>query len=457
MIGILSYFILSLGLGLGLMAFVASKSDYVSLAQRYTFAACLGPGVVFLLSIYQLAFMKGISLYLLWTAMFLSWLLALISKFPLFEVRLLRNRVTSFSIKSFSRYEWVFISFIFIQISYVILILFWKPVVNDDDLYHFAGGAKQLYYHGIVDRTWLAGKGASKSYPLFIAINEVVFSKMLGYFDDFLCSSFLVIYFLSFISVVYTHVSGFSSRIIALFAVFIMLSMPKFLTVGFYGMAEVPMSISIALYTICFLKYYDSGKLSYLILSGFFGGHVASTKAEGPYVLLIFILVFLVSHLKNKKIKISHLPILLAIFFFFVFPWSYIKWINGMTLSRWASGAHNFNWIFNIGTYSHIFRMVTSYSFTNYRGFHAPNLWYSLLGNYFYLALLYWLIKNRRDESSLCLVLIIFGISATYIIGCFYTGAPGQLGRILVGHTTGLAMLFIIEQIHDCFGRDTER
>lgn len=453
MIAIFGYLVLSVGLGLGLIALIANKSEELSLAQRYTFGACLGPGVIFLLSIFQLALMKELSLYLLWIAMFLSWLLALVFKFPLFETRTFRNRLSSFSKKSFSRYEWIFISFIFIQIVYVILLLFWRPVVNDDDFRHFAGAAKQLYYNGTIDKTWMAGKGPHQSYPLFIMTNEVVFSKMLGRFDNFLCHSFLVIYFLSFISVIYTYVRSFSSRMMALLAVFIMLSMPKFLTVGFYGMGEVPMAIGIALYGICFLKYCDSGKLSYLILGGFFGGHVASTKVEGLYVLLIFILVFLVSHLKNKKIKISHLPILLAISLLFVFPWSYIKWINDLTLTRWSSGQHNFDWIFDIRTYFYILDALKWLLFTYYKGFPAPQQWYSLLGTYFCLALLYWLLKNRKDKSSLYLILMILGISATYISGSFYTGTEPYFPRLL-GHNSGLVLLFVVEQMHACFGKD---
>jgi hypothetical protein len=76
------------------------------------------------------------------------------------------------------------------------------------------------------------------------------------------------------------------------------------------------------------------------------------------------------------------------------------------------------------------------------------------VGIYFLLALLAFLVRERRDADSQLLLLMMGAVGAAYAVGSYSTGWPDQFPRLLT-HLSGLVLLLIFRQVCLFLGRAT--
>lgn len=434
-LALILYAVICHALGLGILALVCRDTAKLGLLERYSLAGCIGMGGIYLVGIFCLSVHWEIGPGLVVGTTCVLWAVVLCLKYPVLDLEKLKTACKQRKSFSLSWFEWALVFYICFQLSYILFSAFWRPVAMNDDWAQWAGNAKYLFFHGAVDQTYFRETNLS-SYPLFIAINEVVLCKLYGEWCDFLCKGFLVILLIDFVGYIYSYIRRDYNRLMGLFSAFIVVTIPTYVRTGLNGTAEIPLSLFIALCAMIILRYLESGKWNDIIIAGVLGGVVASIKSEGIYVMIAISPILVFAAWKEKTFNIKHLLAFWGIILLFFLPWVLLKFSGGCADSRMT--IFSLKWIYDIDSYVGMLRAWFAML--------IPSKHLLLTGIYFVAALLFWMIKNRKDHFTSYLLLMIAGIGVVYAIGCYSTGWPGQYSRLL-SHFLGLMLLVIMRQL----------
>ncbi len=431
LLALLFYFFLTRVLGWTVLSF---EKGTLTFSQRFFLAGPLGMGLLFLIFLWRNIFHSSFTLAGTETVLCVLLVVALISK-AVFEKLSLRNIPIKQKVP-FNAWEWLFLFFIFFQAGYILFEAFWRPVVLNDDWAQWAGNAKYLFYHGHIDATYFQETNHS-NYPLFIMANEVVLCKIYGAWDDFLCKAFLTILVFDFAGFFFCIIREQSSRLAALAATMILLALPFYVRVGLDGTGEIPMSVTFAFFVHFMLRALEEKGVANSFFAAFFCGLLASIKNEGVFAAVALGLLFFVVLGIRRNFSFKTALVFGVVVAFFILPWMFLQNIEGSDSTRLRN--LSIHWLWDWKSWAYLMQDTL-------RQFFWPSKQTLLLGPYFFGALFFFFLKNRKDFASSFLLLALGTVTIVYAVGSYVTGWGSEYGRLLT-QLTALQFLFVTRSL----------
>jgi hypothetical protein len=350
-----------------------------------------------------------------------------------------RGLSTKMRFSKFGKVEAALLTYIVFQLGYIFFVNGWRPIAMNDDWNHIAGKTKYLFYYHSVSPLFFKQESLS-FYPNFIQNNELLFSTLLGRFDDFLCKTPVSIFFSSALIYFFCFFRRHSNLRQALVYCAFISSLPYFVRVGFDGTGEIPMSLLILLSIMFIYDWVHSQQKSDLVAALFFSGAILSVKLEGTYVVVgLWLSALLFYWASFKRVGAKSFLWSAAIMGANFLPWFLTLKLNQSTQTRWSHFTSQ--WLFQGTSYLEIAKSILSY-------FH-PYKNTVLLGPYAFFALgHFFLARRRKQKFQFYLLFIHLYLVCCYTLGCYITGWAGIEKRLYL-HLVGATILFIFFQFRD--------
>lgn len=408
------------------------REETFQLEAFFGISGLFGGGIIFLIGLcsyfFEIEFSTGEFIF--------SAILFFVNSIILFKKKKI---LINTAIKKPNFIELFFIFLIVLQFCFILSQSFYRPVAMNDDWSHWAGKAKFLYYHGKIDKVFFDETNLS-NYPMFLIIQEIMFCKIQGKWNDFTCKSVIIHFLLFFILLFYSVIKYDSNRLYALFWSFFVLTIPMYIRSGLDGTADNLYSLYLGSMIFCCYNFLNTKKNYYLFFFSIFASVLSSIKLEGIYPALICaFLMILLLYYKDKKMLLAfslYTPLLILLF---NLPWHFLKYFGECTASR--IGYFSLSFLFEVKTYSEIFIML--------KDFFTPSKLLSLSGLYFLITLILYLIFKRKTVQSSFVLLFILITSSVYVFGCYSTGWGEQFSRLL-SHFTVVMVFFSAKELY-CF------
>ncbi|MBN1256670.1 MAG: glycosyltransferase family 39 protein [Planctomycetes bacterium] len=447
-VAFLTYALLVYLLGLGFLGII-SRRESMDTILKHALAFPVGMGFVLIISLGSLLLGYLINWPTMLIVAVIMLIIANLRRGSKIDSSILKECSNKKSVDNLRWYEWILSIFIIIESGYLLFATFWRPVCRNDDWVQWAGNAKYLFFQGLTDKSYFA-ENLRSNYPLFIASNEVTFSKLLGEWSDFACKSFLVLLVLSFALFLYRYLCKQYSRTLALAFTFVFITLPFYGEVAKDGTGEIPASLYLVLTGIFMLSFIQEQKIYQLILAAFFGGVLCGVKAEGVAALVALTTVFIFMLMRSKSRWLVPGLCILVFALLFTMPWRSLQEQGECKQSRISffsdpeEESHvDLKWLAQTQSYLEISKTFLDYAIPLDSKI-KRSVW--VFGAYFYLALAYWLVWGRKDKESLGLLLMIAAVALIYAFAAYTTRWPSELRRLLT-HTIGLDILFIVRQV----------
>jgi len=232
--------------------------------------------------------------------------------------------------KNLKVFEAVIMILITIQIIFLIINAFSRPIIAYDNLAMWSFKAKTLFYENKIDfnilgKTYLGG-GGHINYPWHIPLIEYWLSLNLTEFNEYLIIFIFIIYYLFLLIVIYYFLKNYLSKINSLIFTFFYSSMPLIFYHAYNGYADLTLSFYLLLSFIFLFNWLESNKQYFIFISSLFLGISFFVKIDAIiFIISLFLTLLIIAIKKYKKINeyykiiINYLLGILVISPFYIF------------------------------------------------------------------------------------------------------------------------------------------
>jgi len=430
--------------GLAVLGLVRTSLLPESRIGRLGLAGSVGMGVVYLACIGQLALGRPVRLWVLFT------LLAVLTGWHAWRARRESSDHTPAKPPPPERaprhwYQVVLLVGLVVSAGLMTFAALWWPVTAQDAWAQWAGNAKFLFFHGPADATYFRSVNHA-SYPLFVMLNEVVLCRLVGHWDEFLCTAWAAVLVVDFLLVLYAIGRAWAGRTAGLAAAFITACIPLFLQAGLDATAEAPMAVFVALAAFATLHARETARPREDLVAGFLAGMLLVVKSEAIVAVALLVLLRLWPWGAGPRHGYTRRLVWLLPVAAFWLPWMWLKHTGASADSRLDGFA--LAPLAHLDTWAQVLRTWAA-ALAPHTGADLPRWFWratGLLGPTFAAAAVYWITENRSDAWSRAILLLMTGVAVLYAAGAYATGWGTEYPRLLT-HLSGLVPLFALRQV----------